>query len=71
LEAIPKIYLHIIYFGKTMKLNTKILLYLIVFAFLDMIIPIPFTAIILIYVISEKPPWFKKLVTDIYASGNI
>jgi hypothetical protein len=49
-----------------MKLSTKILLYLITFAILDMIIPIPFTALLLIYVILEKPPWFKKLVSDIY-----
>ena len=51
-----------------MKPNTRILIYLIVLAFLDMIIPIPFTALVLIYVILEKPPWFKNLVTDIYRS---
>lgn len=51
-----------------MNLNTKILIYLIVLALLDMIIPIPFTAILLIYVLSEKPAWFKKLVDDIYQS---
>jgi hypothetical protein len=51
-----------------MKPNTKILLYLIVLAILDMIIPIPFTALMLIYIILEKPAWFKKLVTDIYSS---
>jgi hypothetical protein len=51
-----------------MKPTTKILLYLIVLAVLDMIIPIPFTALILIYVLLEKPVWFKKLVDDIYGS---
>jgi len=51
-----------------MKPKTKILLILTVFAIFDMIIPIPFTALILIYVILEKPLWFKKLVTDIYGS---
>ena len=49
-----------------MRINTKILVYLIVLAVLDMIIPIPFTALILIYVILEKPPWFINWVTDIY-----
>lgn len=49
-----------------MRLNTKILTYLIIFAVLDMIIPIPFTAILLIYVTLEKPKWFKDLVVDIY-----
>lgn len=51
-----------------MKTNTKILLYLSILAFIDMIIPIPFTALMLIYVIFEKPAWFKKLVTEIYDS---
>jgi hypothetical protein len=35
---------------------------------LDMIIPIPFTAILLIYVLIKKPEWFKNLVTEIYES---
>jgi len=41
-------------------------IYLIVLAVVDMIIPIPFAALILIYVVFEKPPWFINLVTDIY-----
>ena len=51
-----------------MKTNTKILIYLFILALLDMIIPIPFTALMLIYVILEKPAWFRNLVTDIYNS---
>jgi len=51
-----------------MKKNTKIIIYLSILTLLDMIIPIPFTALMLIYVISEKPAWFKNLVTDIYNS---
>jgi hypothetical protein len=49
-----------------MKLHSKILLSLIVLALLDMVIPIPFTTIFLIYVLYERPPWFKKIVDDIY-----
>ena len=49
-----------------MRKNTKMLIYLIVLAVLDMIIPIPFTALILIYVIFERPPWFMNLATEIY-----
>ena len=49
-----------------MRMNVKILIYLIILAVLDMIIPIPFTALILIYVILEKPPWFMNWVMDIY-----
>ena len=44
-----------------MKPNTKILIYLIILAILDMIIPIPFTALIIIYVILERPAWFKNI----------
>ena len=51
-----------------MPKKTKIIIYLSILAVLDMIIPIPFTAIALIYVIIEKPAWFKNLVTDIYNS---
>ncbi len=51
-----------------MTTKTKILFYLSILALLDMIIPIPFTALMLIYVILEKPGWFNKLVTDIYNS---
>ena len=49
-----------------MKKRTEILVYLIVFAIIDIVIPIPITAIILIYVLLEKPEWFKKLVSEIY-----
>ena len=49
-----------------MTTKTKTLIYLSILALLDMIIPIPFTALMLIYVIVEKPAWFEKLVNDIY-----
>ena len=49
-----------------MKSNTKILICLLILALLDMFIPIPFTALLLIYVILAQPFWFKKLVMEIY-----
>jgi len=49
-------------------MKTKTLIYLSILGLLDMIIPIPFTALILIYVIIEKPPWFRNLVGEIYNS---
>jgi hypothetical protein len=49
-----------------MKTSTKILIYLIVLALFDLVIPIPITAIILVYVLIAKPLWFKKLVSEIY-----
>ena len=49
-----------------MKTKTKTLMYISILALLDMIIPIPFTALILIYVILEKPTWFSDLFNEIY-----
>ncbi|MFC1840408.1 hypothetical protein ACFL1N_12560 [Thermodesulfobacteriota bacterium] len=49
-----------------MNLRTKILTALIFLALVDALIPIPFTTILLIYVLMEKPPWFKKMTMDIY-----
>ena len=51
-----------------MKTNIKILIYLTILALVDMIIPIPFTAIMLIYVVLEKPLWFKNIFNEIYNS---
>ena len=51
-----------------MKTKTKLILYLSILALVDTIIPIPFTALMLIYVIFEKPAWFRNLVTEIYNS---
>lgn len=48
--------------------KTQILIYLIILAILDMVIPIPFTAILLIYVLLKKPGWFQKMVNGIYNS---
>ena len=49
-----------------MKTSSKILIYLILFAIIDTVIPVPITAIILIYVLLEKPDWFENLVRQIY-----
>jgi hypothetical protein len=50
-----------------MKSSTKTILYLILFAAIDTVIPVPITALILLYVVLERPPWFMALVNDIYA----
>ena len=49
-----------------MKTKTKILIHLILLAIFDLIIPLPITAVILIYVLFNRPVWFKKYVKDIY-----
>ena len=50
-----------------MNTKTKTMIYLSILALLDMIIPIPFTALVLIYVVLEKPAWFENLVSEIYS----
>lgn len=50
-----------------MKLRGKILTTLILLAIADAVIPIPFTTILLIYVLLEKPPWFKQITKDVYS----
>ena len=49
-----------------MKTSTKILVGLIALGLVDTLIPIPIIGIILIYVLVQKPDWFKDLVVDIY-----
>ena len=51
-----------------MNLKTKIFISLVVLALVDMVIPIPFTTILLIYVLIEKPSWFRTMVTDVYGT---
>ena len=54
--------------GLIMKLKNKLLIYLIIFAIIDTLIPVPLTALLLIYVLTEKPQWFRNLVTRIYGA---
>lgn len=51
-------------------METKILVCLIILALLDMIIPIPFSAILLIYVVVVKPVWFRNLVAQVYGENG-
>lgn len=49
-----------------MKISTKIIIALIVLGIFDMVIPIPLLAIILLYVVVQRPEWFRYLVRDIF-----
>ena len=53
--------------GETMKTKTKVLLSLIILALIDIVIPLPITGLILIYVLLEKPGWFREMVNEIYS----
>jgi hypothetical protein len=43
------------------------MIYLIIFAIIDTFIPVPLTALMLIYVLQQKPDWFANLVGRIYS----
>ena len=53
-----------------MKSTKNLFLYLIILTILDMFIPIPFAGILLIYVLLEKPIWFKELVDGVYGQSR-
>jgi hypothetical protein len=53
-----------------MSIKTQILIYIIILAVFDTIIPIPVTGLMLIYVLYQKPMWFKEWVDEIYRSGG-
>jgi hypothetical protein len=49
-----------------MKTSTKILIVLIILGIIDMVIPVPILGITLIYVVLQKPLWFRIVVNEIY-----
>ena len=52
-----------------MSIKSKTLIFLIILGIIDVVIPVPITGVILIYVVIQKPPWFADLVNGIYKSG--
>lgn len=49
-----------------MSSRTKVLLVLLGMALIDTVIPIPIAVLLLIYVMYQKPVWFKELVEELY-----
>jgi hypothetical protein len=54
--------------GGFMATKTQTLIYIIVLAVFDTIIPIPITALVLIHVLYQKPKWFRDWVEEVYHS---
>lgn len=50
-----------------MKIKTKYLIVLIVLGLVDIIIPVPIVALVLIYVMFQRPPWFMEACQGIYS----
>ncbi len=49
-----------------MALHTKCLIGLLILAVVDAVIPFPILGMILIYVVLQKPVWFRKMVGELY-----
>jgi hypothetical protein len=49
-----------------MSTKTQVLITLIGLGIIDIVLPIPIVAIILIYVTLQRPSWFAAMVRDIY-----
>ncbi len=56
-----------------MTTKTKALIAVGILAVFDTVIPIPITALIVIYAILQRPPWITDLIHEVYgaqASGS-
>ena len=49
-----------------MTTKTKTLISLLLLCLVDTVIPFPIVGTILIYVLLQRPPWFKNVVAEIY-----
>jgi len=49
-----------------LNIKTKYLCLLAVLCAVDVVIPIPILGILLIYIVLERPLWFKNAVGEIY-----
>jgi putative effector of murein hydrolase LrgA (UPF0299 family) len=49
-----------------MTLKTRSLIGLAGLSVLDVVIPIPIVGLILVFVVLQKPPWFQKVVRELY-----
>jgi len=51
-----------------MTVKTKCLITLILLAMVDTVIPLPIIGVLLIYVLLQRPTWFKNVVAEIYGA---
>jgi len=48
--------------------QSKLVLKLAVLCLVDLVIPVPILGLILVYVVLEKPAWFRDLVQEVYGA---
>ena len=51
-----------------MQKQTKLVLILVALCLIDLVIPIPILGLMLVYVVLEKPVWFRDLVSEVYGA---
>jgi hypothetical protein len=51
-----------------MRPKTQVLITLAALGIIDVVLPIPIVALILIYVVLQRPPWFMAMVRDVYGA---
>jgi hypothetical protein len=49
-----------------MDTKAQLIIALIFLCIVDIVIPIPLLGCLLIYIVAQKPPWFRDLVNKIY-----
>ena len=54
-----------------MNVKTKSLVGLILLAMVDTVIPFPILGVILLYVVLQRPPWFRDVVLEIYGENSL
>lgn len=52
-----------------MSTKTRYLLWLAALSAVDIVIPVPIIGLALIYVVLERPAWFREAVTEIYRAA--
>jgi len=52
--------------GSRLSKQTQLIIFLILLAIVDTVIPVPITALVLIMVVFQKPGWFRDMVDTIY-----
>lgn len=54
-----------------MSIKTKVLVVLIPLAVIDAVIPFPILGASLIYIVLQRPPWFRNIVREIYEEPSV
>ena len=51
-------------------MRTNLFVYLVLIAVVDVFVPNPILALLLIWVVAQRPAWFRNLVHSVYDEGS-